>query len=53
VQTLCNRSAATLAVERFYEAFVPLADKIYDQHLKELGENNDTSIHGIRRKNEP
>jgi hypothetical protein len=23
--------------DRFYEEFVPLADKIYDQYLKEIG----------------
>jgi hypothetical protein len=28
--------------DRFYEEFIPLADKIYDQYLKEIGAKNDS-----------
>jgi hypothetical protein len=33
--------------DRWYETFVPLADRLYEQHLDELKEDND---HGKSKK---
>ena len=33
--------------DRWYETFVPLADRLYEQHLNELEEHND---HGKSKK---
>jgi len=26
--------------KRFYERMIPIADRLYDRHLRELGDNN-------------